>query len=104
MDGEPDGPVLRLKLADVEKTALVDFLKTLTDQRILNDPKFSNPFLDSKIIIGDVNRDGFINGLDIVPFVNALVDGIYQFEADIDLDGRVNLLDVDLFVDLLLGN
>ena len=79
-------------------------MKTLTDHRILNDPKFSDPFSDPKIIVGDVNQDGSINTLDVVPFINVILDGTYQFEADADLDGRANLLDVGRFVDLLLGN
>lgn len=34
----------RLNLTDVEKKALVAFLKTLTDEEYLRDPKFSDPF------------------------------------------------------------
>jgi cytochrome c peroxidase len=34
----------RLNLTDSEKAALVAFLKTLTDQKFLTDPKFSDPF------------------------------------------------------------
>lgn len=39
-----DAEVLRLNLNQQEKEALVAFLKTLTDEEILVDPKFSNPF------------------------------------------------------------
>ncbi len=34
----------RLNLRDSEKTALVAFLKTLTDKKFITDPKFSDPF------------------------------------------------------------
>ena len=51
--------------------------------------------------LGDVNRDGEVNLLDVAPFVDALSNGCYTFEADIDQDGFVTLLDVGLFVDLL---
>jgi cytochrome c peroxidase len=34
----------RLHFTDTEKAALVAFLKTLTDQKFLTDPKFSDPF------------------------------------------------------------
>ena len=34
-----------LALPEVEKVALAEFLKTLTDQNFVNDPKFSNPFV-----------------------------------------------------------
>lgn len=53
--------------------------------------------------LGDVNRDGFVNLLDVAPFVDLLGSGDYQFEADINGDGVVNLLDVGGFVDLLGG-
>jgi cytochrome c peroxidase len=39
-----DPRVRRLKFTDSEKAALVAFLKTLTDQKFLTDPKFSDPF------------------------------------------------------------
>ena len=38
-------PPVRLGLSPSEKKGLVDFLKTLSDQNILSDPKFSNPFV-----------------------------------------------------------
>ena len=55
------------------------------------------------VLFGDVNRDGFVNLLDVDPFVVLLVAGTYQIEADINLDGAVDLLDVAAFVDLLSG-
>jgi cytochrome c peroxidase len=39
-----DPRMRRLNFTDSEKSALVAFLKTLTDQRFLTDPKFSDPF------------------------------------------------------------
>jgi cytochrome c peroxidase len=38
-----NGPI-RLNLTDLEKKALVAFLKTLTDEQFLKDPKYSDPF------------------------------------------------------------
>ena len=35
-----------LALPEVEKVALAEFLKTLTDQRFVDDPKFSDPFVN----------------------------------------------------------
>ena len=104
VDGQPEGEVIRLELTDSEKQGLVDFMKTLTDHRLLNDPKFSDPFEEPEIIVGDVNGDGVVTALDISPFVDTLVNGPYSFAADPDLDGKINLLDVDRFIDLLLGN
>ncbi len=53
--------------------------------------------------IGDINRDGSVDLLDIAPFVALLTQGVYQIEGDINMDGAVNLQDVALFVDLLTG-
>jgi cytochrome c peroxidase len=39
-----DPRVRRLNFTDSEKAALIAFLKTLTDQKFLADPKFSDPF------------------------------------------------------------
>jgi cytochrome c peroxidase len=39
-----DPRLRRLNFTDSEKAALVAFLKTLTDQKFLTDPKFSDPF------------------------------------------------------------
>ena len=51
--------------------------------------------------IGDVNRDGNVDLLDVAPFVELLSNGGFQFEADIDSNGNVELLDIQPFVDLL---
>ena len=39
-----DSTPLKLNLTPVQKSALVAFLKTLSDRSIINDDKFSNPF------------------------------------------------------------
>ncbi len=49
-------------------------------------------------ILGDVNLDGLVNGLDVDPFVDVLLSGPYQVEADMNNDHVVNGLDVDPFV------
>jgi Ca2+-binding RTX toxin-like protein len=53
--------------------------------------------------LGDVNGDGHVNGLDVEPFVDALLDGSFNRAADVNADGLVNGLDVDPFVVLVLG-
>jgi cytochrome c peroxidase len=40
----PDGSVRRLNLSTAQKAALIAFLGTLTDNALLSDPKFSDPF------------------------------------------------------------
>lgn len=52
-------------------------------------------------LLGDVNCDGFVNLLDVNPFVDLLTNSGYSAKADINGDGAVNLLDVQLFVDLI---
>ncbi len=54
-------------------------------------------------LLGDVNGDGVVNLLDVLPFVQILSTGDYVCPADTNIDGSVNLLDVDPFVDLLSG-
>ena len=44
-----------------------------------------------------------VNGLDVDPFVGALLNGPFQAEADMNLDGVVNGLDVDPFVAAVVG-
>ncbi len=46
-DGEEGvAEVLRLNLSEEEKEALIAFLHTLTDEKILTDEKYSDPFID----------------------------------------------------------
>ena len=55
----------------------------------------------SDLILGDVNRDGNVNFLDIQPFIEALASQEFQAEADIDQNGVVNFLDISPFIGLL---
>ena len=56
-----------------------------------------------QVLLGDVNRDGEVNLLDIDPFIEILSGGLYSVEADVNEDGTVNLLDVDIFILILSG-
>ncbi|WP_052752908.1 cytochrome-c peroxidase [Kordia zhangzhouensis] len=42
----PNGQPIRMNLTQTEKNALVAFMRTLTDENITVDPKFSNPFIN----------------------------------------------------------
>ena len=55
------------------------------------------------VFLGDVNRDGSVDLLDVQPFVQLLASDTYQPEADINGDGEVNLLDINGFIALLSG-
>ena len=63
-----------------------------------------SPSASKEVLLGDVNQDGVVNLLDVVPFVDLLAGGGFQDEADINQDGAVNLLDVGPFIDVLSGN
>ena len=54
-------------------------------------------------LLGDVNLDGEVNGIDVEPFVGVLLNGPFQAEADMNEDGEVNGLDVDAFVPAVVG-
>jgi hypothetical protein len=58
-------------------------------------------------IVGDVNGDGEVNGLDVDPFVAVLLNGstelLLNLKADMNGDGEVNGLDVDPFVAAVIG-
>jgi hypothetical protein len=55
------------------------------------------------IILGDVNLDKQVNGLDVDPFVGLVTGGTFQAEGDMNGDGVVNGLDVDPFVAAVVG-
>ena len=55
------------------------------------------------LVLGDVNGDGVVDGLDIQPFVDLLTGGGYQAEADINDDDVVDGLDIQPFVDIITG-
>ena len=61
------------------------------------------PLVGGAVILGDVNGDGVVNGLDVQPFIDVLLPGDYQAEADMNEDLAVNGLDVDPFVAAVVG-
>ena len=56
-----------------------------------------------KVLVGDVNCDGFVDLLDVGPFVDLITSGGSDPKGDINGDTFVDLLDVGPFVDLLIG-
>jgi hypothetical protein len=73
-----------------------------TPGSILGLDQLSIVIVDS-VLLGDVNLDGIVNGLDVDPFVDRLLNGPNQAEADMNEDGEVNGLDVDPFVAAIVG-
>jgi len=82
-----------------------------TPDDIVNDQRGATRILDGRvdigavedtaILVGDVNLDGAVNFLDILPFISRQAGVEFQEEADINLDGFVNFLDIVPFIRLL---
>ena len=53
------------------------------------------------IFLGDVNQDGFVNFSDIPSFIEVLMAGSFQAEADCNQDGAVNFSDIPRFIEIL---
>ena len=53
------------------------------------------------ILLGDCNLDGFVNFLDISPFISILSGSTYLDQADVNRDGVVNFLDISPFISVL---
>jgi hypothetical protein len=90
--------------------AIVDFANVLIYTEALDeaDRQAIEGYLDDRYfgeidLLGDVNLDGEVNGLDVDPFVDVLLNGPYQVEADMNQDEVVNGLDVDPFVEAVVG-
>jgi hypothetical protein len=66
-------------------------------------PALTLTFVPEPLLLGDVNGDGDVNGLDVDPFVEVVLGGPYQQEADMNEDQVVNGLDVDPFVAAVVG-
>lgn len=60
-----------------------------------------SPLFESDILLGDVDRNGIVNFLDIAPFIALLTTADFQQEADMDLNGTVNFLDIAPFITAL---
>ena len=55
-------------------------------------------------LLGDVNLDGVVNFLDIVPFINLLANtNVFQEEGDLNEDGVINFRDISPFIQVLAG-
>ena len=54
-------------------------------------------------LLGDVNRDGVVNFLDIVPFINLITTDTFLDEADVNGSGAVDFLDIVPFIAILTG-
>jgi hypothetical protein len=84
------------------QAGLPDGLDPPADETILID-NVAIRLATGGLLLGDVNLDGVVNGLDVDLFVDVLLNGSYQAEADMNEDAVVNGLDVDPFVAAVVG-
>ena len=76
---------------------------TQLDLAVLRDLGFQTNDFDP-ILLGDVNLDGFVNFLDISPFISVLSAGGTLAEADVNQDGVVDFMDISPFIGVLSGS
>jgi hypothetical protein len=55
------------------------------------------------LLLGDVNHDDVVDGLDVDPFIDVLLNSQFAATADMNGDGAVNGLDVAPFVAAVVG-
>ena len=63
----------------------------------------SSDTIEMNALLGDVNRDGVTDFLDIGPFISVLSGGPFQLEADTNDDGVVDFFDISSFIAILSG-
>jgi hypothetical protein len=87
--------------------ASASFTTTTADEAVTFFVDLANnsigPITESPVVLGDVNLDGFVDFLDISPFITVLSTGGSQAEADIDESGTVDFLDITPFIAILSG-
>ena len=87
-------------LFDIDQDTDVDLV---TINESLSTVSFLFNDCEPDFLLGDVNLDGQVDLLDVVPFIDLIANSRFQLEADINQDGVVNLIDVAPFVELLTG-
>ena len=81
------------RLTEQDRTDLVEFLKTLTDEEFLNNPRFSDPF-KPVACPGDCDLDGAVSVNELVTSINvSLGDSSLALciVSDPSGDGRVTI-------------
>jgi hypothetical protein len=90
--------------ADISLLKLASGWETMSS--LFGSPDFSYLVMDvwpTDPLPGDINFDYEVNGLDVDPFIDLLLNGQYAYTADMNEDGEVNGLDVDPFVATVVG-
>ena len=58
---------------------------------------------EEEVLKGDVNTNGVVEFSDIPPFIQVLIDGGNQPEADADCNGEVEFADIPVFIQILIA-
>ena len=100
------GQFLRgFSLTDSEKSDLIEFLKTLTDESFMKDPRFSDPFLPITCP-GDCDHDGSVSVNELVTGINiGLGDASLAMcvKSDPNGDGKVSVSELVRGINSALG-
>lgn len=64
---------------------------------------FSLSVTESTVLKGDVNLDGVVDFADIPVFIDVLIGGGFQAEADCDCSTVVDFSDIPAFIEILIG-
>ncbi|MEM9413342.1 MAG: hypothetical protein AAGA30_19695 [Planctomycetota bacterium] len=100
-DGLLPGKINTLKIL-INNTGSVSILAPTTTFDGINDATtaFVNVSVEYELI-GDVNCDGAVDLLDVVPFVEAISSGTFDIKSDANRDNTIDLLDVAPFIGFL---
>ena len=104
LDGEREGDN-DLGSTFVPADTLVSILYTHTGPLGTDGPRIIslsvNEVEAEDCVLGDVNRSGNVDFLDIAPFISLLVGGEFSCEGDVDQNEEVNFADIPPFIELL---
>ena len=59
--------------------------------------------LGYKVLLGDINQDGFVDILDAIEVVNLVLNGEYNELVDMNYDGTINILDIIDIIYIILN-
>jgi len=95
----PQGQGQKLMMTQRERDALTAYARTLSGTDVYTNELWSDPFeADGTLIVlgllGDVDRNATVNFSDIPAFIESLMFGEYQLEADCNEDGFFDFSDI----------
>ena len=99
-----DANSLRIIEVDIEGDIQWEYNYTGESNSIARAQKYPIDYLETDLLLGDVNNDGFINILDVVSTVNIVLGQAEWVDtADYNSDGVINVLDIVSIVNIILS-